>query len=96
MSFLIRSLRNAIRGQAPPLGFPTSGFEIISDSLLLEEERLDEFKGGQYYPVNIGDVYHEKYQVLGKLGFGTTSTVWLAHDLQYVRPISSAWLPSTI
>ncbi|KAK3324416.1 kinase-like domain-containing protein [Cercophora scortea] len=43
---------------------------------------FDEFKSGQYYPVNIGDVYESKYQVLGKLGFGSTSTVWLARHLQ--------------
>ncbi|KAK7226784.1 hypothetical protein V2G26_014787 [Clonostachys chloroleuca] len=29
---------------------------------------------------DIGDVYHSKYQVVGKLGFGSTSTVWLAKN----------------
>lgn len=62
--------------------FPVSGFELITESDVLEEEQLDEFAAGLYYPVNIGDVYTSKYQVLGKLGFGTTSTVWLAHNLQ--------------
>lgn len=62
--------------------FPTSGFEIINASELLEEERFEEFKTGRYYPVNIGEVFRSKYQVIGKLGFGVTSTVWLARDLQ--------------
>lgn len=86
MGSLIKSLRNVVRrAPASPLRFPTTGFEIIRDSVILEEEQFDdEFKAGRYFPVNIGDIYHGKYQVLGKLGFGTTSTVWLAKDLRYV------------
>ncbi|KAF2027039.1 kinase domain-containing protein [Setomelanomma holmii] len=68
----------------PQLKFPTSGFEVVSDALLFEEEQLEEFHRGVYYPVNIGDVFASKYQVVGKLGFGVTSTVWLARDLQQV------------
>jgi serine/threonine-protein kinase SRPK3 len=68
----------------PQLKFPTSGFEVLSDAVLLEEEQLEDFNRGVYYPVNIGDVFASKYQVVGKLGFGVTSTVWLARDLQQV------------
>lgn len=70
------------RAPSPVLRFPTSGFETIRASQILEEERFEEFKKGRYYPVDIGDVLGSKYQVLGKLGFGTTSTVWLARDLE--------------
>ncbi|KAF7563996.1 hypothetical protein G7046_g120 [Stylonectria norvegica] len=62
--------------------FPATGYKTIKPSYVLEEEQLDEFKAGRYYPVNIGDVYASKYQVLGKLGFGTTSTVWMARNFQ--------------
>lgn len=62
--------------------FPTSGFDVIGDSEVLEEERFEEFNAGHYYPVNIGDIFASKYQVIGKLGFGATSTVWLARDLR--------------
>ena len=68
----------------PLLKFPTSGFEITSEAVLFEEEQLEEFHRGLYYPVNIGDVFASKYQIVGKLGFGLTSTVWLARDLQHV------------
>lgn len=83
----MKSLLNLMKGslrRAPltPLQFPTTGFAVIKDPFILEEEQFDEFKTGQYYPVNIGDVYASKYQVLGKMGFGTTSTVWLARNLQ--------------
>lgn len=65
-----------------PLQFRTTGFDIVGEKQVLKEERFDKFKAGLYYPTNIGDVYDSRYQVLGKLGFGTTSTVWLARNLQ--------------
>lgn len=86
MRSLLNLVRNSFR-RAPltPLQFPATGFSVIKDPFILEEEQFDEFKAGKYYPVNIGDIYASKYQVLGKLGFGTTSTVWLARNLQYVK-----------
>ncbi|KAF2819465.1 kinase domain-containing protein [Ophiobolus disseminans] len=65
------------------LRFPSTGFNIVGNTILFEEEQLDEYKRGIYCPVNIGDVVASKYQVVGKLGFGVTSTVWLARDLQF-------------
>ena len=49
-----------------------------------EEEKIDDISTGRYYPVQIGQVFHSRYQVVGKLGFGLGSTVWLSRDLQYV------------
>jgi serine/threonine-protein kinase SRPK3 len=66
------------------LKFPTSGSEVVCDAVLFEEEQLEDFHKDIYYPVNIGDVFASKYQVVGKLGFGVASTVWLARDLQQV------------
>ncbi|KAJ5978574.1 hypothetical protein N7501_001916 [Penicillium viridicatum] len=83
MTSLLKWARTAIkRGPSPVLQFPTSGFEVIKPSQVLEEERFEELKKGNYYPVNIGDILASKYQVIGKLGFGTTSTVWLARELE--------------
>ena len=62
--------------------FPASGFEVVNNSEVLDEERFEGFKAGRYYPLNIGDIFASKYQVIGKLGFGVTSTVWLARDLR--------------
>jgi hypothetical protein len=83
MTSILRWVR-ALTRRAPlaPLQFPTSGFDIIPQHVVVEEEQFDEFKAGLYYPVNIGDVYASKYQILGKLGFGTTSTGWLARNLR--------------
>lgn len=84
MALLLRWARNLTRrSPITPLQFPTTGFEVVTRSEMLEEERFeDALKAGLYYPVRIGDIYARKYQILGKLGFGTTSTVWLAQNLQ--------------
>ncbi|PYH71785.1 kinase-like protein [Aspergillus vadensis CBS 113365] len=84
MMSLLRLVRSSFR-RAPsrPLCFPTSGWDTVPVAEILDEERYDEFKKGQYYPVDIGDVFASKYQVVGKLGFGVTSTAWLARDLEH-------------
>jgi hypothetical protein len=83
MAFVLRWAMNSIRrAPSPPMRFPASGFEVVNDSEVLDEERFEGFKTGRYYPVNIGDIFASKYQVIGKLGFGATSTVWLARDLR--------------
>lgn len=86
-NFLKRTRTIFSRKTLPPLRFPTTGFEIVPASQSLEEEHYDEFERGSYCPVNIGDVYASNtFQILGKLGFGSTSTVWLARNLQYGYP----------
>ncbi|KAH1269145.1 hypothetical protein KXW98_007115 [Aspergillus fumigatus] len=60
MKWATKALR---RAPSPPMCFPTSGFETIRPSEVLDEART-------------------KYRIIGKLGFGTTSTVWLARDLE--------------
>ncbi|PSN61879.1 kinase-like protein [Corynespora cassiicola Philippines] len=42
----------------------------------------------RYYPLRIGEVLNTKYQILGKLGFGLGSTVWLANDLFEHRTVA--------
>ncbi|RDK42771.1 kinase domain protein [Aspergillus phoenicis ATCC 13157] len=84
MASLLKWIRASIhprRAPLPPRRFPTTGFTTIPASTILEEEHFDSFRNGHYYPVNIGDVFASKYQVIGKLGYGSTSTVWLAQDL---------------
>lgn len=70
------------RAASPPLCFPPNDFETVPASEVLEEEWFEKFKKRQYYPANIGEVLDSRYQIVGKLGFGSTSTVWLARDLQ--------------
>lgn len=42
----------------------------------------------QYYPVRIGKLVDSCYQIVGKLGFGGTSTVWLARDSTGCRHVA--------
>ncbi|KAF3492202.1 protein kinase domain-containing protein [Arthroderma uncinatum] len=50
-------------------------------------ERLEKYEPGGYHPLLIGDIIHDRYKIVNKLGFGGYSIVWLAHDIrdrQYV------------
>ncbi|PNY27627.1 SRSF protein kinase 3, partial [Tolypocladium capitatum] len=65
-----------------PREFPSSGFEMIDPSQRIEEERLPFYTRDDYYPMRIGEVIQDRYQVVAKLGYGTSSTVWLSRDLR--------------
>ena len=69
------------RGPLQPLHFPDANFETIPASRKIEEE-IHGAPTDRYYPIRIGAILHRKYQVVGKLGFGLSSTVWLANDLE--------------
>lgn len=43
-------------------------------------EALEEYQPGGYHPVMVGDVLHDRYHIVDKLGFGGYSTVWLTRD----------------
>lgn len=66
----------------PPRQFPTSGYVILDPSEKIEEEKLPLYVSEDYYPVHIGEVFASRYQVVSKLGYGTSSTAWLCRDLQ--------------
>ena len=55
--------------------------DLISGFKQVEEEGLPNYKPDHWYPVRIGDVLHHRYEIVVKLGFGMTATVWLAKDL---------------
>lgn len=40
-------------------------------------------------PAQIGDVYHDRYLVVKKLGWGHFSTVWLAKDMAFASKTGS-------
>nr|CAD7401514.1 unnamed protein product [Timema poppensis] len=45
-----------------------------------QEDSRDYCRGG-YHPVKIGDLFHNRYHVIRKLGWGHFSTVWLCWDI---------------
>ncbi|EEH11727.1 protein kinase [Histoplasma capsulatum G186AR] len=70
---------------SPTREFSTSTFPERSSKELIEEESIPSYKAEQFYPVHIGQVFESRYQVVSKLGFGTSSTVWLCRDLKEHR-----------
>jgi hypothetical protein len=66
-----------------PVSFPKAGWDIIPADEQVEEEHMPTFHDENFYfPVTIGDILLSRYQAVGKLGWGTTSTVWLVRDLE--------------
>ncbi|KAJ5948102.1 protein kinase [Penicillium verhagenii] len=83
MQSLTRRLRQLVFGRppSPPRTFSQAG-TILDTNDKVEEEKQLGYSPDQFYPVKIGDVFHLRYQVIGKLGYGGHSTVWLCRDLQ--------------
>ena len=65
----------------PPKDFPQVGFDCIDESVKVEEETLPFYKEGLFYPARIGEVIRDQYHIITKLGYGASSTTWLALDL---------------
>jgi serine/threonine-protein kinase SRPK3 len=82
MSLLRRSCSQLIGRTWKPLVFHSKGFVRLPTDTSVEEETLPGYVASRYYPVQIGEVFQARYQIVGKLGFGATSTVWLARDLK--------------
>ena len=55
-------------------------------NLLYTQESLPRYRAGGYHPVTLGDTFKDgRYKVHHKLGWGGSSTVWLAYDREYVN-----------
>lgn len=62
--------------------FSNSNFKTLPSDQKIEEEVHDAISKGRYYPVRVGDIIKNRYQVVGKLGYGLGSTVWLANEFR--------------
>lgn len=85
MQRLANRLCRSIFGRplSPVRPFPQLGILLDANSKF-EEEKLRGYAPQHFYPVKIGDILRSQYQVVGKLGYGSNSTVWLCRDLQSV------------
>ena len=60
----------------------------VSEPLLLpldepfEEEEGSNYKPEYFYPVKIGEIFQDKFQVMFKLGYGGSSTAWIVRNQQ--------------
>ncbi|KAK1147188.1 hypothetical protein N8T08_001927 [Aspergillus melleus] len=57
----------------------------------IEEEHMPYHDPARFYPARLGDVLHDRYQLATKLGYGSSSTIWLARDLNQSVPHYPTW-----
>jgi serine/threonine-protein kinase SRPK3 len=43
---------------------------------------MPEYNPDDFYPVRLGEIFNGRYQTVAKLGYGSSSTIWLARDLE--------------
>jgi hypothetical protein len=54
----------------------------LPPGILVDEEISPVYNSKHFYPAKPGEVFADRYQTLVKVGWGVSSTVWLARDLQ--------------
>lgn len=56
---------------------------MLTSAKAIEEETLPKYSYQTFYGVKIGEKLNNgRYEIITKLGFGMTATVWLARDTQ--------------
>lgn len=82
LKMLQRVWKPLLRRAWRPLVFTKQSTVSIPTNEKIEEETIPGYLAARYYPVRVGEIFQDRYQVVGKLGFGITSTVWLARDMK--------------
>ena len=75
---IARSL-SSIRRQplpTPPLG------SLLPQDARIDEEIIPGYESKEFYPAKPGEILDDRYQILVKVGWGTSSTVWFARDMR--------------
>lgn len=55
----------------------------------VEEEKTPYYHPARFYPAQLGEILNGRYQLATKLGYGSSSTVWLARDLNQLVTLDS-------
>lgn len=63
--------------------FAARSFQELPAEAKIEEELIPGYRQEDFYPVELGEVFNARYQVVAKLGCGIGSTAWLCRDLRY-------------
>ncbi|GKZ69739.1 hypothetical protein AnigIFM50267_004964 [Aspergillus niger] len=64
-----------------PLPLPSPG-PRLPPGILVDEEIAPVYNVKHFYPARPGEVLANRYQALVKVGWGVSSTIWLARDLE--------------
>lgn len=69
-----------------PCKAPNTLAKVLPAAEPVEEECTPRYSPKHFYPIRLYEVLNNRYQITSKLGWGTSSTVWLARDLyQYAK-----------
>lgn len=61
---------------------PTDPTFAIPSHAVVDEERYPNYTPKDYYPARPGETLGNNYQLLAKIGWGASSTVWLARNIR--------------
>jgi hypothetical protein len=53
---------------------------LLPLGIAVDEENVPGYRPEYFYPANPGDVLSGRYELKAKIGWGSSSTVWLARD----------------
>jgi len=89
---ITRSVRNLTHVKLLGLSLAAANATHLPLDVLIEEERRQDYDPKHFYSVKLGEIFHDKYEVVVKVGFGGGSTVWLTRNLQrYVFSLNVTW-----
>ena len=54
---------------------------LLDEKKPIEEEKTPHYTPESFYPARLGEILADRYQIATKVGYGSSSTVWLARDL---------------
>ncbi|KZT21585.1 hypothetical protein NEOLEDRAFT_1139204, partial [Neolentinus lepideus HHB14362 ss-1] len=54
---------------------------LLSSDIPVEEEGAPDYNPRHFYPIRLGEVFQDSYEVIAELVYGGNSTVWLARNL---------------
>lgn len=82
MTSIAKLMRNFYGPRLRSVSASPNTSAILTTDGLIEEQTLPRYSPQHYYPVRLGETFHDRYRVIAKLGYGASSTVWLARDIQ--------------
>lgn len=87
---MMRSLRRVMTRplvalQKKPLSLP-SPLPGLPQDVAVDEEICPRYDLKKFYPARPGEVLNNRYQILVKVGWGTSSTTWFARDMRGYYP----------